>query len=73
MEVVTCPACKGTGERGLPTRDGLEPWPCPCCKPDWWPHGFPGESVMRRGRIIYIIKPSNPGEPAEYIGLPATN
>jgi len=62
----TCQACNGTGCRELPTRDGLEDWPCPVCQP--WRTGFPGEYVMRGGRKIYIIEPAAPGAPAVYNG-----
>lgn len=65
---MTCPACNDTGCRELPTPDGLEPYPCPCCQP--WRQGFSGEYVQRGGRRIYIIEPAAPGVPAIYNGWP---
>lgn len=65
---MTCPACNDTGCYELPTPDGLEPYPCPCCQP--WRQGFSGEYVQRGGRRIYIIEPAAPGVPAIYNGWP---
>lgn len=72
MDVVTCPACGDSGLRDLPTRDGMETYPCPCCQPSGWPRGFPGEYVLRGGRRIWIVEPSDPGVPARYVGWSRT-
>lgn len=63
---MTCPACHDSGERELPTRDGMDIYPCPVCQP--WPAGFPGEYITRGGRRIWIIEPSAPRTPARYLG-----
>ena len=66
MEGLICEACGDTQVRDLPVVDRLELYPCPVCQPQYWPRGFPGEYCTVNGEIRWIIKPSNPGQPAEY-------
>lgn len=66
MEGLICPACGDLGIRDLPVHEDIEAYPCPVCHP--WRDGFPGEYFKVNGEVRWIIKPSAPGEPAEYVG-----
>lgn len=70
MDGVTCRACHGSGDLLLPCPDGCcdDLLPCPCCRPEWWPRGFPGLRQFNR----WIINPSLPGQAAEYVGYSTT-
>lgn len=63
-----CPACLDTKMLLLPSREGVDEFPCPCCVR--WGQGFPGLAIWVKHRRHYIIAPSKPNELAEYIGKP---
>lgn len=66
MDGLICPACADMGLRDMPRREAMELLPCPVCQP--WDQGFPGEYVLRDGQRVWIIEPSEPGQPARWVG-----
>lgn len=48
--MTSCMTCRDEGTIEVPVRDDTDLVPCPHCRPEMWPDGFPG--VRAGDRII---------------------
>lgn len=49
-----CRTCDDLGDIVVPTHDGDDVVPCPHCRQEFWPQGFPGV----RWKSLWLIEPT---------------